>query len=108
MTRDSSGSKLLVILIALAVLLSGQLVLSGCEVDRETQPDGDRAIEFRIDEEAVEDVRDDVDEAGERLGEAAESAGETIEEAANDAAEAIDENVDLGDNAGTPEPDASN
>lgn len=108
MTQDSTGSKLFVILIALAVLLSGQLVLSGCEVDRETQPDGDRAIEFRVDEDAVESARDGVNEAGERLGDAAESAGDAIQDAATDAAETIDENVDLGDNAGTPEGDDEN
>lgn len=81
-------------LLAFAVLLSGQLVLSGCEVDHETEADGDESVRVTVDGEAVDRARDNLN-----------AAGDAIEDAAAEAAEAIDENVDVGDNAGTPEVD---
>lgn len=94
MANPSLSARVFVVLVALAVLLSGQLVLSGCEVDRETEADGDESVRVTVDGEAIDRARENLD-----------AAGDAIEEATSDAAETIDENVDLGDNAGTPEAD---
>jgi len=88
MANASTPARLLAVLLALAVLFSGQLVLSGCEVDHETEADGDKSVRVTVDGEAVDRARDNV-----------EAAGEAIEDAASDAAETIDENVDVGENA---------
>ncbi|PAP77330.1 hypothetical protein [Rubrivirga marina] len=88
MANASTPARLLAVLLALAVLFSGQLVLSGCEVDHETEADGDKSVRVTVDGEAVDRARDNV-----------EAAGEAIEDAASDAAETIDQNVDVGENA---------
>jgi hypothetical protein len=94
MPSSSVSARVLAVLLAFAVLLSGQLVLSGCEVDHETEADGDESVRVTVDGEAVDRARDNLN-----------AAGDAIEDAAAEAAEAIDENVDVGDNAGTPEVD---
>ena len=100
MTADSSRSKVLAILIALAVLLSGQLVLSGCEVRHEPDPDGGPDdVQVEVDGEAIEATREAASEAGRKIGDAANSAAETVREAVDETAETIDDNVDVGENA---------
>jgi len=94
MPSSSVSARVLAVLLAFAVLLSGQLVLSGCEVDHETEAGGDETVRVTVDGEAVERARDNLD-----------AAGDAIKNAASEAAETIDENVDVGDNAGTPEVD---
>ena len=95
MADRSIPARVVVILVALAVLFSGQLVLSGCEVDRETQPDGDESLEITVDREALDNAERNLDAAGDKIREGAAKAGDAIE----DAAETVDENVDVGENA---------
>lgn len=111
MTLDSSASKLLAVLLAAAVLVSGQLVLSGCEVRESPDADGGQPdVEVELDGDAIEAARDAaretgdrLNDAGERIGDAADDAADAVRDATGDAAETVDENVDVGDNAGTPE-----
>ena len=99
MANRSMSARVLAALVALAVLLSGQLVLSGCEVDRETQADGDESLEITLDGEALDNAERNLEAAGDKIREGAEKAGDAIEDAASETAETVDENVDVGENA---------
>ena len=86
---------------SLALLAAGALFIAGCEVDTgsETDADGsrDRTLEISVDEEIIDDARDNVNAAGEAIREGASEAGEAI----RDGAERVDDNVDveLGEDA---------
>ena len=93
--------KLLTSLFGAAVLLTAPLALTACETEtqREVESDGDvdYDTEIGIDESEVDEAQQDM-----------ENLGNEIQEGAQEAGDAIDENIDLGDNAGTPEVDDNN
>lgn len=88
MPTPSLSARVLAVLVALAVLLSGQLVLSGCEVDHETETDGDESVRVTVDGEAL-------DRARETLG----AASDAIDEAASEVTDVVGEDAGLGDSA---------
>ncbi|WP_412070035.1 hypothetical protein [Rubrivirga sp. IMCC43871] len=93
---------------ALATLSLIAALLTGCEGEtrREVQDDGTVQTDFEVgldDEvdarEALSDVGEELEGAGETLRDAAREAGAEVEAAVNEAGDAIDRNVDLGDDA---------
>ena len=97
---------------AAALLIGGPVALSGCETEtqREIESDGDvdYDTEFGVDESAVDDVQNDAEAFGNEVEAGAREVGQDIEGAAMEAEDAVDRNIDVGDNAGTPEVDDNN
>ncbi|WP_412063184.1 hypothetical protein [Rubrivirga sp. IMCC45206] len=101
------------------VLVAGSVALVGCETERQTEveADGDTDVdtELTFDDEAIDEAEAELKELGDDIEAGAREAGVAIQDAARDVSDAIrdvsdaiDENVDLGDNAGTPEVDDNN
>ena len=103
---------LLQALLALGLIVAVPTALTGCETEEqlEIEEDGDRDVdtEITLDDDAVDEAEADMNELGEDIEAGANEAGAAIRDAAQDAENAIDENIDLGDNAGTPEVDDNN
>ena len=93
-------------------LVAGPAALMGCETETQTEieSDGDTDVdtELTFDEEAIDEAEADMNELGDDIEAGAREAGDSIQDAAQDASDAVDENIDLGDNAGTPEVDDNN
>ena len=109
----------------LAALLLAGAPLAGCEAETQTEiesdGDVDRDVEIGLDDAAIEEAQSDARNLGDEIEDGAQVLGNEIDQgadavggeieegaaavgaAARNAAEVIDENVDLGDNAGTPE-----
>ena len=90
---------------ALALVGTVPVGLVGCETEEQMEVESDGDVDYDteigVDEAALEN-------AGDEAGAALDEAGAEIRDAASDAENAIDENIDLGDNAGTPEVDDNN
>ena len=90
-------------------LLASPMALTGCVEETEVETEPGEAPEVDVDLEPDMDAAEqELEEAGDAIEGAAEDAGDAIVDAANDAEDAVDENIDLGDNAGTPEVDDDN
>jgi len=96
--------------VAVLALIASPLALSACEVDTGTELDEDgstdRTIEFKVDEGALDNARDNLDAAGDAISEGASElrdgavdAGQRVRDGANELGETIDDNVDIGENA---------
>ena len=98
--------------LAATFLVASPVALTGCqtETQREVESDGDvdYDTEIGVDESAVDEFQNDAETFGNEVEEGAREVGADIERGARDAEDAIDENIDLGDNAGTPEVDDNN
>ncbi len=89
--------------LAALVLFASPLALTACEVDTGTEVDQDgstdRTVEFKVDEDALDNARDNLNAAGDAIRDGASEAGERIRDGANEIGETIDENVDIGEKA---------
>ena len=86
-------------------LLASPLTPTACVTETEIESEPGEATEVDQDLEPDMDALDaEIDSVGAAIEEGAEAVGD----AAADAEDAVDENIDLGDNAGTPEVDDDN
>lgn len=105
-------NKFLASAFAATLLVASPAALTGCqtETQREVESDGDvdYDTEIGVDESEVDEFQNDAEAFGNEVEEGAREVGDDIERGARSAGDAIDDNVDLGDNAGTPEIDDNN
>ena len=99
-------------LLASALVVGAPLTLTACETETQTEiesdGDVDRDVEIGLDDAAVDEAQDDLQNLGAEVEDGARQVGNDIEAGAQNAADAIDDNIDIGDNAGTPEVDDNN
>ncbi len=89
-------------------LVAGPAALMGCETETQTEIESDGDTDVDTELTFDDEVEADLNELGDDIEAGAEDLGNDIQDAAQDAADTIDENIDLGDNAGTPEADDNN
>ena len=101
-------NRLLASAFAATLLVASPVALTGCqtETQREVESDGD--VDYDTEIGIDDDLQEDAEAFGNEVEEGARQVGEDIERGARNAGDAIDENIDIGDNAGTPEVDDNN